>query len=142
MSNSYTVTSPGYGGGYSNRAYNGHEMAEYNHGNNGRNGGKNGTGNQVSATSYTSSNSGFAPHHQRSGSVSVNGSLKASNGVSPAAQQQQAAVAHAEEEEDEFDRGHWGSKAEFILSCIGFSVIGFRIFLRHLFSVYLFGRKQ
>ena len=26
-------------------------------------------------------------------------------------------------EEDEFeDRGHWGSKAEFILSCIGFSV--------------------
>merc|ERR1712038_1514573 len=28
-----------------------------------------------------------------------------------------------EDEEDEFeDRGHWGSKAEFILSCVGFSV--------------------
>merc|ERR1711963_829674 len=28
-----------------------------------------------------------------------------------------------EDQQDEFeDRGHWGSKAEFILSCIGFSV--------------------
>jgi len=27
-----------------------------------------------------------------------------------------------EEEDEELDRGHWGSKAEFILSCIGFSV--------------------
>ncbi len=25
-------------------------------------------------------------------------------------------------EEDEEERGHWGSKAEFILSCVGFSV--------------------
>jgi hypothetical protein len=25
-------------------------------------------------------------------------------------------------EDDEDDRGHWGSKAEFILSCVGFSV--------------------
>ena len=25
-------------------------------------------------------------------------------------------------EDEELDRGHWGSKAEFILSCIGFSV--------------------
>ena len=25
-------------------------------------------------------------------------------------------------EEDEDERGHWGSKAEFILSCVGFSV--------------------
>ena len=27
-----------------------------------------------------------------------------------------------EEEDEEDERGHWGSKAEFILSCIGFSV--------------------
>ena len=27
-----------------------------------------------------------------------------------------------EDEEDEYDRGAWGSKAEFILSCVGFSV--------------------
>ena len=26
---------------------------------------------------------------------------------------------------DEDDRGHWGSKAEFILSCVGFSVMIF-----------------
>lgn len=27
-----------------------------------------------------------------------------------------------EDDDDEIERGHWGSKAEFILSCIGFSV--------------------
>ena len=33
-----------------------------------------------------------------------------------------------EDQQDEFeDRGHWGSKAEFILSCIGFSVRHFFI---------------
>ena len=26
------------------------------------------------------------------------------------------------EDDDEIDRGHWGSKAEFILSCVGYSV--------------------
>ncbi len=26
------------------------------------------------------------------------------------------------DEDEEYDRGHWGSKAEFILSCVGFSV--------------------
>ena len=37
--------------------------------------------------------------------------------------QNQPSTYPVEDEEDEFeDRGHWGSKAEFILSCIGFSV--------------------
>jgi len=31
-------------------------------------------------------------------------------------------TAAIEDDEDEYDRGHWGSKAEFILSCVGFSV--------------------
>lgn len=31
-------------------------------------------------------------------------------------------VMPVEDEEEDYDRGHWGSKAEFILSCIGFSV--------------------
>ena len=26
------------------------------------------------------------------------------------------------DDDEEYERGHWGSKAEFILSCIGFSV--------------------
>lgn len=34
-------------------------------------------------------------------------------------------VMPVEDEEEDYDRGHWGSKAEFILSCIGFSVIDF-----------------
>ncbi|XP_040580671.1 sodium- and chloride-dependent glycine transporter 1 [Lepeophtheirus salmonis] len=33
-----------------------------------------------------------------------------------------APVDPIEEEEEEYDRGHWGSKAEFLLSCIGYSV--------------------
>lgn len=28
------------------------------------------------------------------------------------------------DEDEEYERGHWGSKAEFILSCVGFSVSG------------------
>ena len=52
----------------------------------------------------------------------VNGNSK--NGrVGPAeAYNRKVSTVQTVEDEDEFDRGHWGSKAEFILSCIGFSV--------------------
>lgn len=51
----------------------------------------------------------------------VNGS--ASNGrVNPQQQNGYDKRTVIEDEEEEYDRGHWGSKAEFILSCVGFSV--------------------
>ena len=37
-------------------------------------------------------------------------------------QYEQDILAPIVEEEDDDERGHWGSKAEFILSCVGFSV--------------------
>jgi hypothetical protein len=53
----------------------------------------------------------------------TNGS--SSNKVTPtasAASNGKHTVSQVPDEDDEYDRGHWGSKAEFILSCIGFSV--------------------
>ena len=65
--------------------------------------------------------------HQRSASVS-----HSSNGVAPVTNgsNNRASVMAAPDDDDEYDRGHWGSKAEFILSCVGFSVSG-------VFSAYL-----
>lgn len=56
----------------------------------------------------------------------TNGSSSSTNKVGtnnpPDPSRNGKSVAMQEEDEDEFERGHWGSKAEFILSCIGFSV--------------------
>ena len=105
MSNSYKVSSGSYGG-YPNYAYNGQEMSEYRQGS-GIN--KSGSGN----ANYSGNS------HQRNTSVSYNNS---GMGVSSNGKNSSAAAAAAIDEDDEYDRGHWGSKAEFILSCIGFSV--------------------
>ena len=70
--------------------------------------------------------------HQRSSSVSHSG-----NGVAPTnGSNNRASVMAAPDDDDEYDRGHWGSKAEFILSCVGFSVSGvFAAYLNTLVSM-------
>ena len=57
--------------------------------------------------------------HQRSSSVSHTG-----NGVAPVTNgsNNRAPAMAGPDDDDDYDRGHWGSKAEFILSCVGFSV--------------------
>lgn len=100
MSHSYKVNSGPYGGGPAypshHYAYSGHEMTEYN-----RNGNKNG---------------GYS--HSRSGS-----SVLAGGGGDLGNYKGGTVAAGAlDEDDDEYERGHWGSKAEFILSCVGFSV--------------------
>ena len=52
------------------------------------------------------------------------------NGVAPVtngSNNRASAMAGPDDDDDEYDRGHWGSKAEFILSCVGFSVSGFLV---------------
>ena len=104
--NSYTVTSGGYGG-YNNAAYN-REMSEFNAG------GKN-------------------DPYNFNGTYNKNGGLKAvtppqysyNGNNAPPPGPPTNGLSHSrtvEDEDDVEDRGHWGSKAEFILSCIGFSV--------------------
>ncbi len=106
MSNSYKVSGSNYGG-YPNYAYNGggQEMSEYRHG--AGISSKNGSGNG----NYAGNS------HNRNTSVS-----NAMGANSKSHSSGSAAAAALADEDDEYDRGHWGSKAEFILSCIGFSV--------------------
>ena len=100
---SYQVTSPHYrgapsGGPYQYPNYSApkpphqYEMSEF-----------------TASSHYISSN---GHNNGKNGRSSVNGNY---NG-------KVVANVPVEDEEEEFDRGHWGSKAEFILSCIGFSV--------------------
>ena len=68
---------------------------------------------------YPQHSQSYSHSHQRSASVSHGG-----NGVAPVTNgsNNRASVMAAPDDDDEYDRGHWGSKAEFILSCVGFSV--------------------
>ena len=99
-SSSYQVSSPQYRGSYPPSQYyypNGsrppkYEMSEF------------------TANAYMTSN-GKNGNSQRVGPMPTNGSSY--NG---------AKMNTVPVEDEELDRGHWGSKAEFILSCIGFSV--------------------
>jgi len=106
---SYSVNSSGYGSGYNNYGYRGshQEMAEYT---------RNGSGHHQ-VNGYPQHSQSYS--HQRSASVSHSG-----NGVAPVTNgsNNRASVMAAPDDDDEYDRGHWGSKAEFILSCVGFSV--------------------
>lgn len=114
---SYQVTSPQYRQGvhgyqypvgYSTRPPSKYEMSEF------------------TATNHyvtSASSNGKNGHHSArvvpiNGNGTYNGKHQAySSHTSHGGQHQ------IEDEEDEFeDRGHWGSKAEFILSCVGFSV--------------------
>ena len=55
--------------------------------------------------------------------MTSNGNKNGNSRVGPMVPTNGHKMSRTEEEEDEeLDRGHWGSKAEFILSCIGFSV--------------------
>lgn len=97
-----------YSGGYSNYAYNGHEMMEYANKGANRNQASlkttfNGTGNTVGY------GNGFPRDGTDAAKKSKDFSRYGNGGPSL-------------DDDDEEDRGHWGSKAEFILSCIGFSV--------------------
>ena len=70
----------------------------------------------------THQTTGYPHHnhaHQRTASVSqsVNGAALITNGSN-----NRTSVMASPEADEEYDRGHWGSKAEFILSCVGFSV--------------------
>eukprot|EP00095_Tigriopus_kingsejongensis_P003208 maker-scaffold50_size457468-snap-gene-1.20 protein:Tk03208 transcript:maker-scaffold50_size457468-snap-gene-1.20-mRNA-1 annotation:"GABA transporter " len=89
---------------YANYGYSGQEMSEYS-------GGK---GTSRSAQSNSRQAGSPASHHVRTASMGY------SNG-STLRHQQPPPPPMAEEDVEE-DRGHWGSKAEFLLSCIGFSV--------------------
>ena len=124
MSHSYKVNGGGYSSGSSypppHYAYGQHEMTEYS---NGRTNGSS----YSTAKSAKNNGSGYPAaygSHQRNASVSHvnNAGGNGGNGGGTVA-------AGALDDDDEFDRGHWGSKAEFILSCVGFSV---RILLFHL----------
>jgi len=112
---SYQVTSPQYRQGvhgyqypvgYSSRPPSKYEMSEF-----------------TATNHYVSPSNGKNGHHSArvvpiNGNGSYNGKHQAySSHTSHGGQ------LPVEDEEDEFeDRGHWGSKAEFILSCVGFSV--------------------
>ena len=127
-SNSYKLNSATHGaypGGYpaySTGSYNSnqHEMTEYNGGGS-RHGGP-GSGNHYSTGSGSKKQHHHhhypQHHHQRSGSVSHSAAHYPPVNHGPSV----AGGGHLDDEEDEYDRGHWGSKAEFILSCIGYSV--------------------
>ena len=74
---------------------------------------------------FTASNHYITNGHHTNGNSAKNGG----NARAVHAAQMQSASNYngkmamaVEDEDDELDRGHWGSKAEFILSCIGFSV--------------------
>jgi len=73
---------------------------------------------------YVTSGSSNGKNGQHSARVVPTNGNGTYNGKHPQYSSQTAGqVPVIDDEEDEFeDRGHWGSKAEFILSCVGFSV--------------------
>ena len=65
--------------------------------------------------------------------MTSNGNKNGNSRVGPMVPTNGHKMSRTEEEDEELDRGHWGSKAEFILSCIGFSVrfLLYRVFENH-----------
>lgn len=77
--------------------------------------------------------SSYAGSHQEMNEFSANGYRM--NGWNENGHNRSASVTQSkakapvvdDDDDEDYDRGHWGSKAEFILSCVGYSVSTYQL---------------